>query len=95
MGITGYHVLLSDFDAWHCVLTNGFLAVDEDEWDAFYRGELEMTKEQSWERIFDFESLKKEPWWEDTELYLQGVTGKVDISCVRKVRTFVAKGTSI
>lgn len=90
--ILSERVLLSDFDAWHCVLNNGFLALDENEWDAFYRGELKMTKEESWERIFNFESLKNEPWWNDTKLHLQGVTGKIDISQVRKVRRFVARG---
>lgn len=90
--IPSEHVLLSDFDGWHCILNDGFLALHEEEWDAYYNNELKMTKEESWERIFDYVMLSNEPWWNNSTSHLQGVTGKVDLSNVRNVRTFVAKG---
>ncbi|BFH62610.1 DUF3841 domain-containing protein [Paenibacillus azoreducens] len=84
-------VLLSDFDDWHCILNNTFNAVSEDEWDKFYAGELQMTKEQSWERIFDLE-LQRDPIWSgDAPRVLQGVTGKVTLDKVKKVEHFVAR----
>lgn len=88
------HVLLSDFDAWHCVLNDSFLALDDEEWDRFYSGELAMTKEESWERIFELSLLRHSPWW-NNEQHLQGVTGRIDISHVRRVRTFVARGINM
>jgi len=39
-----------------------------------------MTKEESWERIFEYEMLRNEPWWKDTKLYLQGVCILNDIN---------------
>ncbi|MGN7764836.1 DUF3841 domain-containing protein [Paenibacillus sp. 22594] len=87
-------VLLSDFDAWHCVLNNSFLALDEVEWEAFYRNELNISKGKSWERIFDLELLRGSSWW-NSEPYLQGVSGRIEISQVRKVRRFIARGRAI
>jgi hypothetical protein len=45
-------VLLSDFEAWHCVLNNGFCAISEEEDRVFEQGELTITKEQSWKEYF-------------------------------------------
>ncbi|GAB6991809.1 DUF3841 domain-containing protein [Paenibacillus pini] len=92
--IPNEQVLLSDFDAWHCVLNDSFLALDEMEWEAFYRKELKMSKEESWERIFHFELLRESSWWA-SKPHLQGVSGKVDISHVRKVRQFIARGSKV
>jgi len=78
--IPSRHVLLSCFDAWHCVLNDGFLALHEEERDAYYANQLIMTKEESWERIFEYEMLRNEPWWKDTKLYLQGVCILNDIN---------------
>lgn len=89
--ISSEHTLLSDFDAWHCILNDSFLAIDELEWDAFHSGELTMAKKKSWERIFDLELLRKSNWWNDSEPHIQGVTGSIEISQVCKVREFIAK----
>jgi hypothetical protein len=51
-------VLLSDFQAWHCVLNRWTL---ED-----HEGEV-IEMEKSWERIFDLEYLKKHPDWGNLE----------------------------
>jgi hypothetical protein len=58
-------VLLSDFDAWHCVLNDGYLALSEADCEAFEARHAGRTRagersvacqaeiEASWERIFD------------------------------------------
>jgi hypothetical protein len=66
--------------------------LNEEEDNAFDRGEISMTKEESWDRLFDFEILTKNTYWNTSPLFLQGVTGKIDISQVKKVRSFVARG---
>lgn len=88
-------VLLSDFDAWHVILNNGFFALNEEEFDAYYRGEVSKTKEESWERLFDQELLTKSSWWNNAPLYFQGVTGRIEITAIKKVRTFMARGIKL
>lgn len=65
-------VLLSDYETWHCVLSGQYLALNktEDEaWEAQYysnSASSEPWKEvitQSWERIFDVESLRGGGLW--------------------------------
>lgn len=85
-------VLLSDFDGWHMVLNDTFFAFNKDEFDAFYRGELSMTKEESWKRIFDFETERDEEWFYSLdEIDHQGVTGRIGLDCIRKVESFIAR----
>lgn len=62
--LQSYEVLFSDFMAWHIVLSNGFLALTEDEEHLFERQCLSVTKEESWKRIFDYEVLRKSDYWE-------------------------------
>ncbi|MBH5316837.1 DUF3841 domain-containing protein [Paenibacillus sp. GSMTC-2017] len=83
-------VLLSDFDAWHSVLNKSFLALNDEEWELYKRNEMTISKEESWERVFELALLRQSPWW-DLEPEFQGVTGKIDLSSVKKVRTFIAK----
>lgn len=54
--IPDHMVLLSDFDMWHIVLNDGYLSLtaEEDEHPI-------LTKEKSWERIFDL-SIDSEYW---------------------------------
>ncbi|WP_228409450.1 DUF3841 domain-containing protein [Radiobacillus deserti] len=52
-------VLLSNFDAWHCVLNDWFCSMTNEEDELFVQGKLNITKEQSWERIFDIEKIRK------------------------------------
>lgn len=66
-------VLLSDFDAWHCVLNNGFCAISEEEDRLFEQGKLAITKEKSWERIFALEKLRNSEMWSGHPV-VQGVT---------------------
>lgn len=68
-------VLLSDFESWHFVLNNWFLAVDEQEDELFDKGELNITKEDSWQRIFNID--------DDSEV--QGVTGEINIKNIKRL----------
>lgn len=48
-------VLLSDFDFWHCVLNESYLACDERDFETFYSAaEPDPVRvRESWDRIFD------------------------------------------
>jgi hypothetical protein len=85
------HVLLSDFDAWHMVLNDGFLPLTWEEDELYDKGQSKRTKEESWERIFELEQLRKSELWNNSEQWLQGVTGRVNIKQVKKVTEFIAK----
>lgn len=83
-------VLISDFMAWHIVLSNGFLALTEEEDNEFNKGTLSMTKEQSWSRIFDYQEIKRFEYWVGEEK-LQAVTGKIEISRLKKIKEFIER----
>ena len=85
-------VLLSDFDGWHMVLNDTFFSFNQKEHDAFYRAELSLTKEESWKRIFDFETERDGDWFYSIEeIEYQGVTGCIGLDCIRKVEYFIAR----
>ena len=76
-------VLLSDFQAWHCVLNGGVLEDHDGE---------DIDMEKSWERIFDLEYLKKHcDWGQFDELDIQGVTGKIYLSQIKSVKEFICR----
>ncbi|WP_289139194.1 DUF3841 domain-containing protein [uncultured Brevibacillus sp.] len=85
------NVLVSDFDDWHCVLNNTFCADKEQEWEAHYEGNLEITKEESWHRIFDIDRHRDPEWHGEGKRRLQGTTGRMELSCVKKVEHFIAR----
>lgn len=68
-------VLLSNFDAWHVVLNEGH----------FYDDENVMTKEESWECIFEKDILEKMGYDFD-DMDLQGVIGKIDVKDIRVLK---------
>jgi hypothetical protein len=82
-------VLLSDFEAWHFVLNNWFFSISDDEEKMFEEGKLLITKEKSWERIFDFSLLNSLDGWE--HINIQGVTGRVDIKSIRLIKEFKSR----
>lgn len=85
-------VLLSDFEDWHFVLNDVFLADDEEEWNANNAGQVAMTKEESWERIFDYYRPRDESWNGSIEnVTLQGTTGRIPLEAVKKVEHFIAR----
>lgn len=86
--------LLSDFDAWHNVLANQYVANDEVEWDRFYEEKpqpKQIDVEPSWNRIFDITHYT--PNWdcEPEKKSIQATLWKIDMSQVKKVEHFLAK----
>lgn len=84
-------VLVSDFEDWHMVLNNGFLSFSEEEDNAYEEGKLAMTKEESWNRIFDLETQGDQDWNGERGVWLQGTTGRIELSSVTKVEHFISK----
>ncbi|WP_263117602.1 DUF3841 domain-containing protein [Bacillus subtilis] len=82
-------VLLSDFDAWHCVLNDWFCSLTEEEDDKFKKGILNMGIEESWERIFDIDLFPQSEMW-GGEQKLQGVTGRIECSKFIELEEFIA-----
>lgn len=86
------HVLISDFDKWHCVLNDNFCSDSESEEEDFNNQKLSITKVESWERIFELDRTRDSTWWGDqTDLILQGTTGKIPIHSIKKVEHFIAR----
>jgi hypothetical protein len=90
------NVLISDFQAWHCVLSNTHCALNEEEDEQLQRDkEIENIhydglKEDSWERIFDINLLMESEYWTGARQN-QGVTGRISLNQVIGVRLFCAK----
>ncbi len=99
-------VLLSDFDAWHVVLNRGYLALNEAEFDDFYRRfeaavpnphawpppePWHTTIISSWERIFDLDALTTDPDWYGPVTYIQVTFECLRLEDVRHVDYFVAR----
>lgn len=86
--------LLSDFDAWHNVLANQYVANDEVEWDRFYEHNPHPEQcdvEPSWERIFDIAHFTPNWDFEPERKSIQATLWKIDMSQVKKVEHFIAK----
>ena len=86
--------LLSDFDMWHIVLANQYVANNEAEWDTFYEVNPHPDQtdvEPSWERIFDLSSYT--PNWdcEPEKKSIQATLWQIEMSQVKKVEHFLAK----
>lgn len=86
--------LLSDFDSWHCILNNSFLANSEAEWDNFYNKTHYPTQheiEPSWQRVFDL--TQYEPGWDapPEQKSIQATLWQIKIEQVKKVEHFIAK----
>jgi hypothetical protein len=102
---TAARVLLSDFDAWHIVLTGGYLSLSEKEdtaWeqrlpsgassDETLPRRLKEEIQQSWERIFDFAALRaSEPGGITYLRCTQAVIEEVRLEEVVDVRAFTAR----
>lgn len=84
-------ILVSDFEDWHFVLNNSFCSDNEQEDSAFEKGLLKITKEASWERIFDLNRIRDPKWHGDGERMLQGTTGRIEMHRVKKVEHFVTR----
>ena len=86
--------LLSDFDMWHIVLENQYVARSEAEWDKFYEDKphpAQTDVEPSWERIFDFSSHTQGWDCEPDKKSIQATLWQIEISQVKKIEHFLAK----
>jgi hypothetical protein len=96
-------LLLSDFQAWNCILNREHLSLswrDSREWDRKVKGHdqyhsilpepLESELQSSWTRIFDLGLIKRSRLWAPASS-IQGVVERVLLSEVRDVREFVAR----
>jgi hypothetical protein len=83
-------VLLSDFDKWHLVIDGEFCSDNEQEDNDFENGKLNISKEGSWERIFDF-NRDVDPDWTSNGEHLQGTTGRIYLDKIKKVEHFVSR----
>ncbi len=86
--------LLSDFEAWHLVLANHYIADDEQDWDSFYAhdgdsGQAEITA--SWNKIFDLKQYA--PDWDSKpdQRTIQATLWEIKLSQVKKTEHFIAK----
>jgi len=99
-------VLLSDFDAWHAVLNQGYLALSEDEDEAWYRRFEAAVPDRwawpppepwhsdifaSWERIFDLEALAASDDWAAGPRYIQATFEALRLADVRRHTHFGAR----
>jgi hypothetical protein len=95
--------LLLDFDTWHCVLNRWRLSLssrESREWDHKTRGLdqfraplsplLEQELQASWQRVFDFDLLKRMKMWGSAD-HIQGVTEYLELQEVRSVKEFVGR----
>lgn len=80
-------VLLSDFQAWHMVLNNSYMSLEEVTEDEVYPLE-EIRK--SWELIFELNQLKASEMWGEPH-HLQGVTGKIKTGQIDVMKEFKAR----
>lgn len=80
-------VLLSDFDAWHCVLNDWFCSLSENE----PTSDNEVLKRKSWENIFDLKKVRDSEVWGGDKQWVQGVTPCIKKEQVLKVKHFIAK----
>lgn len=87
-------ILISDFIEWHIVLNNGFNSDTEQEHEDFCAGKLNMTKEESWERIFYYDRPRDQQWCGSENRCLQGTTGRIDLSRVKKIEHFISRKKS-
>lgn len=87
-------VLLSDLDRWNIVLNSGFCSDNEHEAAEFEKGVLKMTKEKSWERIFDLKRVVDVSWTGNGE-WLQGTTGRIDLDKVMRVEQFTTRKSKL
>ena len=86
--------LLSDFDAWHCVLANHYIADDEQDWDSFYANDSDHRTDEvvaSWDKVFNLKRYV--PNWDPApdKRTIQATLWEVHMSQVIKIEYFLAK----
>lgn len=97
-------VVLSDFDAWHIVLNNSYVAISEDD-DANYEAQLSRYRDcpdeealaalrqkfyKSWERIIDMDALTEPHWHSEDKKSIQACFWQIERDQVRSAKLFNA-----
>ena len=85
--------LLSDFDAWHFVLGNDYIADNEQDWDGFYANDGDHRISEivaSWDKIFDMDRDILNWNAEPAARSIQATLWEVRMSQVKKVEHFIA-----
>ena len=87
-------ILLSDFDDWHLVLNNSYIADSEEEFDEFYAAQHTNEKElieESWHKIFHIG--KAIPNWTTplNRKSIQATLWEIRPEYIKKIEHFVAK----
>lgn len=77
-------VMLSDFDMWHIVLTDDYLPIDESDEENHT-----VTKEQSWERIFDF-SIENNYWGSPADRTIQANVWEIRKEQILSAKHYIA-----
>ena len=83
-------ILISGFEEWNTILNDGYIFYDEAEEEMVMKGIKKLKKEDSWERIFEYEKLRQNSYWSGADL-LQGTMGRVYIDKIKSERIFIAK----
>jgi hypothetical protein len=97
------HLLLFDFETWHCVLNRWHLSLswqESREWDRRVKGldqhrtpfpePFESELQATWERVFDLDRLRRTKLWGPID-QVQGITEYVRLDEVKRVEEFVAR----
>lgn len=87
-------MLLSDFDDWHQVLNNCYLADNEQDFDDFYASDhtdRQREIEASWEKIFDLQRYCSGWDTPPERKSIQAVLWEINLLQVRKAELFIAK----
>lgn len=85
-------VLLSDFETWHMVLNNSYLAISEEDYDRFedeskVNSDTTDRIEKSWERIFDLDQIVDENWISPKEKKtIQATFWKLELNQIKNVK---------
>lgn len=84
-------VLISHYDAWYCVLNNWNCALTEEEdaefdakWDNASDPERMAAIQDTWQRIFDYQTLSKTTIWRES--YRQACFEKLRLQDLRSMR---------
>lgn len=85
-------LLLSQFLMWEYVLLGEYVVLSRDELRRIEDGKPDRAQiETSWHRIFDLEAGDPELWKPLGRRPIQACLGRIELSWVRKVETFVAR----
>ena len=102
--VSAQRVLLSDFETWHNVLNDCYLALAEKEDEKWEKQAaknkqskniqlIQQAKEKSWEKIFNLKALESQADknWLGSIQNIQATLEKIYLSEVKKVTIFTAK----